>query len=84
MHYYLIFALALPALVYVDYLSYKKRMLRQLEGQPDYETNRANYDALLERLCAGQKRTSTIACIVLCIAALLLGVAYIFSTSQAL
>ena len=84
MYYYLIFVIALPALIYVDYLCYKKKMLRVLEGQPDYEANRANYTALLERMCIAQKRTSKIACAVLCLAALVLGIAYIFGTSQAL
>lgn len=83
MYYYLLFVLVMPALVYVDYLCYKKRMEKLIQAQPDYETNRAHYNLLLQRLYSGQKRTSTVVCAVLCLMTLILGTVFLFSTAQA-
>lgn len=84
MYYYLLFVILMPALIYVDYLCYKKRMGKLLEEQPDFDGNRHNYDGLLEKMCAGQKRTSILACAILCLAALVLGVVFIRGTGRGL
>ncbi len=83
MYYYLLFVLVMPALVYVDYLCYKKRMEKLIQAQPDYETNREHYSLLLQRLYSGQKHTSTVVCVVLCLMTLILGSVFLFSTAQA-
>ena len=82
MYYYLLFVAVMPALVYVDYLCYKKRMAKFMETQPDFASNQSNYDGLLQKMCRSQKRTSVLVCVVLCFAALILGVVLIYSTSQ--
>ena len=82
MYYYLLFVAVMPALVYVDYLCYKKRMAKFMETQPDFASNQSNYDGLLQKMCKNQKRTSILACLILCLAALFFGVVLIYSTSQ--
>ncbi len=81
MPYYLLFVIVMPILIYVDYLCYKKRTAKMLESQPDYDSNRANYDALLDKFCSAQKKISVTACVVLCLAALVLGMVFIFAAS---
>lgn len=51
-----------------------RRMEETLAAQPDYDQNRENYDALLAKLMARQKKTDTLVCAVLCIVAFILGV----------
>lgn len=81
MQYYLLFVIVMPVLVYIDYYCYKKKTIKVLESQPDYESNRTNYDLLFEKLCAGQKKVSTTVCVILCLAALCLGMMFIFASS---
>ena len=52
---YFVFAVLLPSLCYLDYLAYRKRLEKELRGQPDYASNEKNYTLLFERLCKKQK-----------------------------
>ena len=81
--YYIIFIIVMPALIYVDFNAYKKRMRKNLEEQPDYNSNRKNYDALFDKLEKQQKRTSILVGAVLCIFALVLGISVILTNGQA-
>ncbi|MGN0659319.1 MAG: hypothetical protein ACI4LA_06900 [Emergencia sp.] len=72
MLYYLIFILVMPALIFTDYRSFARKMEKLLQDQPDYDSNRENYDLLLEKLMLRQKRISVLVCIVLCAAAAVL------------
>ena len=71
MLFFLLFIVLMPALTYADYRLYGKKME---ENQPDYDQNLANYDALLAKLIARQKKTDTLVCAVLCVVAFVLGV----------
>lgn len=72
MIYYLIFLILMPSFTYIDYKAYKKRMLNLLKEQPDYEDNIENYIMLHDKLCARQKKSSTLVCTIICIVALLM------------
>lgn len=77
MLFFLLFIVLMPALTYADYRLYGKKMEETLAAQPDYDQNRENYenyDALLAKLMARQKKTDTLVCAVLCIVAFILGV----------
>ena len=69
MLFFLLFIVLMPALTYADYRLYGKKMEETLAAQ-----NRENYDALLAKLMARQKKTDTLVCAVLCIVAFILGV----------
>lgn len=68
MLFFLLFIVLMPALTYADYRLYGKKMEETLAAQPDYDQNRENYDALLAKLMARQKKTDTLVCAVLCCA----------------
>ena len=73
---YLVFAIVLPSLCYLDYLSYKKRLDRELRAQPDYESNAANYALLYDRMCKKQKGTEiTVGTVLVLLALVLAGAA---------
>ena len=74
MLFFLLFIVLMPALTYADYRLYGKKMEETLAAQPDYDQNRENYDALLAKLMARQKKTDTLVCAGLCIVAFILGV----------
>ena len=74
MLFFLLFIVLMPALTYADYRLYGKKMEETLAAQPDYDQNRENYDALLAKLMARQKKTDTLVCAVPCIVAFILGV----------
>ena len=57
MLFFLLFIVLMPALTYADYRLYGKKMEETLAAQPDYDQNRENYDALLAKLMARQKKT---------------------------
>ena len=59
MLFFLLFIVLMPALTYADYRLYGKKMEETLAAQPDYDQNRENYDALLAKLMARQKKTDT-------------------------
>ena len=67
MLFFLLFIVLMPALTYADYRLYGKKMEETLAAQPDYDQNRENYDALLAKLMARQKKTDTLVCAVLCL-----------------
>ncbi len=81
--YYIVFVIIMPALIYLDYAAYKKRMRKLLEEQPDYHENQENYGLLLQKLETKQKQSSIMVGIVLCLAALLLGISVILSSGAA-
>ena len=56
MLFFLLFIVLMPALTYADYRLYGKKMEETLAAQPDYDQNRENYEALLAKLMARQKR----------------------------
>lgn len=60
MLFFLLFIVLMPALTYADYRLYGKKMEETLAAQPDYDQNRENYDALLAKLMARQKKTDII------------------------
>lgn len=69
---YLVFAILLPTACFLDYKAFAKRMDREMQKQPDYSSNRSNYDQLLERLCKRQKEVEIVVGIVLVLLAFLL------------
>lgn len=69
---YLVFAILLPTACFLDYKAFAKRMDREMQKQPDYSSNRSNYDLLLERLCKRQKEVEIVVGIVLVLLAFLL------------
>ena len=75
---YLVFAILLPSMCFLDYRDFQKRLEKDLQKQPDYETNEANYMALYERLCTRQKSMEITVGIVLAALALVL---FVYSRS---
>lgn len=69
---YLVFAILLPSMCFLDYRAFEKRLDKDMRKQPDYETNEANYMLLYERLCKRQKAMEIMVGIVLAALALVL------------
>ena len=69
---YLVFAILLPSMCFLDYRAYQKRLDKELQKQPDYEANETNYNLLYHRLCEKQKGMEIAVGIVLAALALVL------------
>ena len=72
MIYYIAFIIFMPIFTYIDFKTYKSRILGLLSEQPDYDENRENYVLLHEKMCEKQKKTSTMVCSIICALAFVL------------